>query len=66
MSKWLLSLLFGEICLQQKECLIYSQPLKIEEICWYAAKAAIAAQLMEEKVISPRRIVMATPVVSAM
>ena len=46
----LLSLLFAEVGMQQKECSISPQSLKIEEICWYAAKAAIASQLMEHEV----------------
>uniref|UniRef100_A0A7S0M3T5 EF-hand domain-containing protein n=1 Tax=Cryptomonas curvata TaxID=233186 RepID=A0A7S0M3T5_9CRYP len=55
MCSWLLSMLFGEMGLQQEEGSIYGQPLKIEEICWYAAKAAIAAKLMEEEATQGRR-----------
>jgi hypothetical protein len=68
MCTWLLSLLLGdsELGLQQEECSIYSQPMKIEEMCWYAAKAAIAAQLMQEEVMFPRIIMMVALVVRAM
>ena len=51
--------------LQQEGGSIYSQPVKIEEICWYAAKAAIAAKLTEEEVIFQIIIIIAIPVVSA-
>ncbi len=61
MCTWLLSLLFGEVGLQLEEGSIYPHSVKIEEICWYAAKAAIATQLMEQEVIFLSTIMMAMP-----
>jgi hypothetical protein len=51
MCTWTLKLLSSEVGMQQQEYSIGPQSLIIEEVCWYAAKAAIAAQLMEQKVI---------------
>ena len=56
-------MLFRELGKQLEGFSVCPQPLEIEEICWYAAKTAIAAQLMDQKVIFPRIVLKAAPIV---